>query len=199
MDRETAHSIRSIVMRGVVEKTEDDQESQLAKVKIGAGIERTDVEVMQPFGVASRAPAGGAAVLLAVGGDTGDLVLLPVSSPAFRLGKLAEGEAALHGWRANRVHCKADGSIEIQGLVRVLIKVGETTVEVTADHVVARRGSAELELTAERVRGSVDGSRFVASAAAAKLVSGGNFVAVAPAGITSSVPIVVGADPDPES
>jgi phage gp45-like len=199
MKREIAHALRSLVMRGVVRTSSDQGESQTAKVTIAAGIERSDVEVMQPFGLASHAPAGGAAVVLAVGGDTGDLVLLPVSSPGFRLGGLAEGEAALYAIKGDRVHAKADGSIEILASARVLIKVGDVTIEATPDYVKATKGDAELELTASHARGKFEGSRFVASASAAKLVSGGNFVAVAPGGITSSVPIVVGSDPDPGS
>lgn len=199
MDRETAHALRSIVLRGVVLGSADEAETQTAQVKIAEGVERSEVEVVQPFGIASRAPKGGAAVLLAVGGDTGDLVLLPVASPGFRLGGLDEGEAALYGLKGDRVHVKADGSIELRASTRVLVKVGELTIEATADHAKVTKGDAKLELTADYVRGSVGGSRFVASAAAAKLVSGGNFVAVSPGGIVSSVAIELGADPDPES
>ena len=199
MLREVAHAIRSVVLRGVVRKTDDEGESQTASVTIGDGIERTEVEVMMPFGFASRAPAGGAAVLLAVGGDTGDLVLLPISSPGFRLGKLAEGEAALHNLNGDRIHIKADGSIEIRASTRVLVKSGDATAEVSPDGVTAAKGDAELSLTADLVRGKVGTSRFVASASAAKIVAGGNFVAAAAGGITSSVAITVGADPDPAS
>jgi len=199
MDRETAHALRSLVMRAVAKSSADDGETQLAELTLAEGVERSEVEVLQPFGFASRAPAGGAAVVLAVGGDTGDLVLLPIASPGSRLGGLGEGDAAIYGLNGDRIVVKADGSIEIRASVRVLVKVGEMVIEATADHVTATLGSAELELTLDRVRGSVDASRFVASGAAAKLISGENFVAVAPSGITSSVPIVVGSDPDPLS
>ena len=84
-DRETAYLIRSIVSRGVVGKSDDSQETQTVDVAQWAGVERTAVEVLQPFGVASRAPENGLVLLLAVGGDQGDLVALPWPEPGLRL------------------------------------------------------------------------------------------------------------------
>jgi phage gp45-like len=56
MDRETAHQIRGVVSRGVITGSNDNGESQTVDVKIFDGIERQGVEVLQPFGIASRGP-----------------------------------------------------------------------------------------------------------------------------------------------
>ncbi|MCX5497332.1 phage baseplate assembly protein [Kaistia dalseonensis] len=198
-DREIAHAIRALISRAVVRSTDDQGESQTAKLTMAAGVDRTDVEVMQPFGFASRAPAGGAAVVLAIGGDTGDLVLLPISMPGQRLGKLGDGEAAMYALDGTRVHVKADGSIEAFATTKIISKVGEATVEVTADSIKATIGDAEIEMTAEMIRALVGGSRTVTKSGYAKLKSGDNHVVVTPDAIVSSVPIVIGPDPDPST
>jgi phage gp45-like len=199
MDRETAHALRAIVMRGVVRSSDDKGESQTAHVTIAAGVDRSDVEVMQPFGVASRAPAGGSTVVLAVGGDTGDLVMIPVSMAGQRMGGLEEGEAAIYGVDGSRVHVKADGSIEAVASSKITARVEGAEVEITADRIRAKIGEAEIEMTADMIRALVGESRFVTKAGYAKLKSGGNHVAVTPATITSSIAIVVGPDPDPST
>lgn len=179
--RELAHGLRSIVLRAVARASADTGESQTLDVTIAHGVDRSAVEVLQPFGLASRAPAGGAVIVLAVGGDTGDLVALPAGMPGLRLGGLGEGESAIYSVDGSRVHCKVGGVIEIRASSSILVKVG----------------GAVLEVTADKIKGEVGGSRFVATEGAAKLVSGDNYLAVAPAGITSSVPVVVGPDPTP--
>ncbi|MFG1466753.1 phage baseplate assembly protein, partial [Xanthobacter sp. DSM 24535] len=122
-DRETAYLIRAMVSRGVVSKSDDSQETQTVDVAQWAGVERTAVEVMQPFGIASRAPANGLVLLLAVGGDQGDLVALPVGAPGSRLGNLAEGEVALYTTDGSRVLIRADGAIEVTSSQSVDVKV----------------------------------------------------------------------------
>lgn len=195
--REIPHAIRSLIMRGVSRSSADTGESQTIDATIGAGIERTEVEVIHAFGFASRAPAGGAVVLLAVGGDTGDLVALPVAMPGMRLGGLAEGEAAIHSIDGTRVHAKADGTIEVLASNKVTIRVGAAQITVEGDAVNVTLGDAKIEMTSDKVRGSVGASRFAAGSGISKLVSGDNYVVVTPAVIRSSVPIVVGADPNP--
>lgn len=178
--RETAHQIRGIVSRAVVRQTDDGAESQTAGLAIHHGVDRQDVEVLQPFGLASRPPAGSLAIVFAVGGDQGDLVALPAGAPQVRLGELQEGEVALYVADGSRVHVKADGTIEI----------------ISSQKVVAKVDGAEMELTAEMARGMVGGSRFVARPGYAKLVSGGDHVVVG-GGIFVSQDPVVGPDPEP--
>ncbi|MDI4664721.1 phage baseplate assembly protein [Xanthobacter autotrophicus] len=182
-DRETAHLIRGLVTRGRVTASNDNSEAQTVNVTQWKDVEHADVEVLQTFGLASRAPRNGLVVLFAVGGDQGDLVALPVGQPGVRLGNLDEGEAALYCIDGSRVHIKADGTVEI----------------VTSNKVVCKKDGHTLELTDGYVRGRMDdGSRFTAWAGGAKLSSGGHFLAVTSAGITVSVPPVVGAEPSPD-
>jgi phage gp45-like len=180
-DIQTAHAQRGTVMRAVVRSTDDGQGSQLATVTVARHVDRSDVEVLQPFGMASRPPKGGMMVVLAVGGDQGDLVGLPAANPSVRMGGLGEGETVIYNAKGDRVLIKADGAIEITTTGSVVLKAREATVTVTEDRVVGRIGS----------------SRFAARPGYAKLVSGAHHLVVSPDGITVSQPPVVGPDPEP--
>lgn len=123
---------RSQILRAIVHRVADDAETQLVDVETHDGVVRAGVEVLQPYGLASRPPApdGALAVVLAIGGDPGDLVVLQLGAPSSRLGGLGPGEVALYDQRGNRVHIKADGTIEI--LAATKVKVVAPSVEIVA-------------------------------------------------------------------
>ncbi|MDC7787959.1 phage baseplate assembly protein [Rhodoplanes sp. TEM] len=196
--RELVHMIRGLITRAVVRSSDDGKATQLVDVTIREGHDRAGVEVLQPFGIASRAPAGGLVLVLAVGGDQGDLVALPVSAPGVRLGFLEEGEAALYGADGSRVHVKADGTIEVQAhkAYRVITPHGEITVD-EAGLVLKRGDDVTVTLTDTAIEAKVGTSTARVSAAAAKLLAGGHRLVVHASGIKCSILPTVGADPDP--
>lgn len=183
-DMETHHQIRGIAARAYIHAVNDNAESQTANVTVYQGVDRSDVEILQQFGVASRAPAGGMMVVFAIGGDQGDLVGLAAGAPNVRLGGLEEGESALYGIDGSRVHIKKDGTIEVWSTKRVIAKVK----------------NAEFEITEDMIRGRLNdsSSRFVARPDYAKLRFGGNWLVVNAAGLFCSVPVVIGPDPEPD-
>jgi len=183
--REIAHQLRGLIARGVVTKSSDAGESQTVDAKVYAGHDRAGVEVLQPFGVASRAPANGVVILLAVGGDQGDYVALPTGSPGNRMAGLEEGEVAIYCENGSRVHVKKDGTVHAFSSTKVLAEVGENTIELTADLVRSRIGEGE------------EAPRFVANDEMVKLRIKQQWIVLTEGGIVSSVPIVPGADPDP--
>jgi phage gp45-like len=179
--KEIVHAFRGIVSRAVVRSTNDGGETQTASVTTHRHVDRTDVEIAQPFGFASRAPGGGLMLVFAIGGDQGDLAGLPVAAPGSRLGNLAEGESAMHNAKADRVHIKADGTIEILTRRKVVVKVKEATVTVEEDRIVAK----------------IDDSRHVVRPDYVKLRKGAHWVVVKDDGVFCSVAPVVGPDPEP--
>lgn len=183
-DREIAAALRGLVARGLVRTTSDAGAAQTAEVTVARHVDRSGVEIIQPFGLASRPPAGGSMVVLAVGGDQGDLVGLPVAAPSSRLGHLAEGESALYGGDGTRVHIKADGTVHVPAGKAVVITCGDLTIEIDK-----ASGRARMAHSA--------GMRVAVSATIAKLTGGGHFVAVSSGGVIVSAAPVVGADPDP--
>jgi phage gp45-like len=184
-DAETAHAYRGIVARSVVRSTNDAGGSQTASITTHRHVDRTDVEIVQPFGFASRSPKGGSMVVLAVGGDQGDLVGLPVAAPGNRMGNLKEGESAQYNAKGDRVLIKDDGSIEATSTKRVKSKVKTVTSEITEDRVVAAIGTGAAA------------PRVVVRPTYAKLRVGDQWLVVTPAGIFCSVMPVVGPDPEP--
>jgi phage gp45-like len=184
-DAETAHAYRGIVARSAVRSTNDKGASQTATVETHRHVERTDVEVLQQFGITSRTPSGGEMVVLAVGGDQGDLVGLPAAAPQHRMGGLKEGEVAIHNLKGDRTHYKADGSIESTSRKRVKSKVKNATIEILEDRIVISLGPAPL------------GPRVVVRPNYVKLRMGDTSLVVKEGEIIGSVPVTVGPDPEP--
>lgn len=184
-DPETAHAYRGLISRSVVRSSNDNGGSQTATVEVHRHVERTDVEIVQPFGFTSRGPAGSEMIVLAVGGDQGDLAGLPTSAPGNRLGGLEEGEAAMHNLKGDRVHAKKDGSIESISRLRIKNKVKTATIEVLEDRIVIRLGEGAAA------------SRFVVRPDYVKMRKGAHWVVVQDSGIFCSVAPVVGPDPEP--
>ena len=113
----------------------DSGQAQTVDVETHEGVIRTGVEVLTPFGFASRPPPGpGAAVLLlAVGGDQGDLVALPVACPSVRFGDQQPGETVLHDADGNRLHFRNGGLVEIHAATK--LRVVAARVEIVAPEV----------------------------------------------------------------
>lgn len=183
--KEIVHAFRGIVARAVVRSTNDKGGAQTASVTTHRHVDRTEVEIAQPFGFSSRPPAGGLMIVLAVGGDQGDLAGLPVAAPGARLGNLEEGEAAIHNAKGDRVHVKADGTIDVLSTKKVAVKVKGTTVTIEEDRIVARLGDGE------------GAPRYVVRPSYVKLRKGAHWVVVQDSGIVCSVAPVVGPDPEP--
>ncbi|MBW6402088.1 phage baseplate assembly protein V [Roseomonas sp. HJA6] len=158
MDHETAAALRGQAVRGVVTAIRDGGPAQTVDVETHEGVMRSGIEVLQQYGVTSRAPDGAIVVLLALGGDQGDQVALPVACPSGRMAGLAPGEVALHDDAGNRVHLKAGGVLEIRCATSLLAVVGGTEFEVTAGGV-RIKGDVEVEgrihATGDIVAGSI--------------------------------------------
>lgn len=130
MNAEDAASLRGQVVRGVVHSVEDATGNQVLVVETHEGVIRSDVPVLQPYGLASRPAPGGLTVLLAIGGDQGDMVALPSTGGA-RLG-VEPGEAALYTDEGTRVHLRGGGLVEVAAATQVDVMVGGTLLRVTA-------------------------------------------------------------------
>lgn len=130
MNRETANELRGQAVRGVVVAVGDGAEAQTVDVETHEGIVRGGVEVLQPFGIASRAPDGAVTVVLAMGGDQGDMLALPPACPSSRFGALQPGETVIYNADGDRVHIRLGGTIEIKASAKVKVEAPE--VEITA-------------------------------------------------------------------
>lgn len=184
-DAEIPHAYRGMIALAAVKSTNDKGGGQTATVEVHRHVERSDVDVLGIAGITSRPASGGEAVVLAVGGDQGHLVALPLQAPGNRMGGLEEGEVAVHNLKGDRLHVKKDGSIESTSRKRVKSKVKDATVEVLEDRIIAKLGAA------------ANAPRVVIRPTYVKLRMGDHWLVVKADGIFCSVAPVVGPDPEP--
>ncbi len=136
MDKETADQVRGIVRRSTLKNIKDDGQTQTASVEVADGIWRDDIEIHQPYGLISHAPEDGAlAIVVAVGGDQGDLTALPIGNPSKRMGNTAKGTTGLANEHGDKVLILPDGTIEIAGGTALNVKIGGVTFRVSAEGV----------------------------------------------------------------
>lgn len=147
MDRETIFDHRAMITLGLVQLSDDGGQAQTVQVQTHDGVVRDDIEVMQPFGFASRPPGDGAlAPLLAVGGDPANIVSLPLVCPSVRFGGLANGEAVMYAADGTRVALRQGGTVEVWAATAVI--VNSQTVSVTAPAGVSIAAAAGVTITA---------------------------------------------------
>ena len=152
--------LRNHAVRAVVATIDDGGDEQRAVVQTHAGVTRS-VIVHQPFGLAAHPPADGAiSVMIGLGGDEADPVVLGLSNPqAARMGGLAEGESALYDAAGQRVHLVGGQTIAIGAVQQVQVSIGAAVVlvvkaggvQITGDLTV----SGKITATGDVVAGSV--------------------------------------------
>lgn len=136
MTKEIVDKIRGMARRVTVKDIKDDGETQTASIEVADGVWRTDVEILQPYGISSTAPEDGAvAIALAVGGDEGDIVLLPIANPSNRMGGLGKGDVGIYTKGGDRIIGRASGGIEIVAASSISLKVGDVSFMVRPDGV----------------------------------------------------------------
>ena len=107
--------LRGMVRLVTMKNVKDDGKTQTASIEVAQDIWRDDVEVMQPYGFASHVPSDGAlAIALALGGDEGNMMLLPVGNPSKRMGKLAENEVGLYNAGGDKFVLGTGGTVEFK-------------------------------------------------------------------------------------
>ncbi len=121
--------LRGAVAYGVVTSVDDTGGAQTANVTTGTGVNRANVEVAQAFGFSSVPPADGAVgVLFEIGGDPGNLLVMPLGNPSTRFGNLAPGEAVMYAADGTRVHLRQGGAVEIWGGTSVTVNTKTCTI-----------------------------------------------------------------------
>jgi phage gp45-like len=149
---ELAYGLRVNVHLGIVESINDGGQAQTATVTSHDGFPRADLEIMQPFGLASLPPGDGAiAMMLSVGGDAGHFVLLPLCCPSVRFGNLLAGESVLYGADGSRVHIRQGGTIEAKAATSILAQVGTNSVTISQTDIVLAVGGVSITVSAAGV------------------------------------------------
>lgn len=122
MDKETADKVRGMVRRATIKNVKDDGETQRCSVEVADGVWRDDVEIVQPFGFSAHVPEDGAlGLVLCVGADEGDMVVLPIANPSKRMGGLQSGEVAIYNGHGDKLVMKKGGALEVASGASVTI------------------------------------------------------------------------------
>jgi phage gp45-like len=122
-------NIRNAIGFGIVASVDDTGQAQTANVKTADGAGRADVEVVEPFGFSSVPPPDGIiATVIEIGGDPGNLVLLPLGNAWARFGAKSAGETVVYGADGSRVHIRVGGIVDIWGGAQVNIHSKNVTI-----------------------------------------------------------------------
>ncbi len=157
MDKETADKIRGMVRRVPLKNIRDTGEMQTASVEVADGIWRDDVEIMQPYGFASHVPEDGAlGLVLAVGGDEGDIVVMPIANPSKRMGGLKPNEVGMYNAGGDKAVLTSSGTLDIKtgasitlktaGNVEIQCVVVAVTGDITATGDISDRNGSMQEM-----------------------------------------------------
>ncbi len=176
--------LRLMIGRSRVALTDDTPPLQTVQVQILEGETRSDLEHVQPYGLAYRTHPGAEAVGLFPNGQRSHGMVIVVADRRYRLKGLAEGEVALYTDEGDKIHLKRGRQIEVVGGEKVTVstkvadiaattsaKVTSPTVELVASTKV-RLDSPLVEMTGQlEVAGAITGQGGLA-------VSGGSGASV---------------------
>lgn len=130
---EIFNKLRGMVRRVTVKNINDTGQMQTASAEVAEGIFRDDLEIMLPYGFVSMPDDDGAVgIAVAVGGDEGDMVLLPLSNPSQRMGGLSKGDVGLANRFGDRVIVGANGGITLQASASITLKVDGVSLTISA-------------------------------------------------------------------
>lgn len=100
-----------MVAKALVKAIVDSEDLQLMKLSLN-GETHSEVERIQPYGLTSIPPEGAQAVVLFLGGNRDNPVVIAADDGRVRV-KVEPGEVAMYSEHGNRIVLKADGSIEV--------------------------------------------------------------------------------------
>lgn len=124
--------VRGMIARAVLNLVNDATKLQALQVTLLADQVPDDVEHFQHYGFTSVPHAGAEGIALAIGGSTGNTVVINVDDRRYRLKALSDGEVALYDDLGHKVHLTRDG-IVIDGAGQLVTMVNLTKLRVEAD------------------------------------------------------------------
>jgi len=116
-----ARRLGNLVSRGVVSSVNSTAKMQTLQLRLMADEAKDNVEHFESFGHTSKPMPGAEHVTLFLDGDRSHGVTVVVADRRYRLTGLADGESALYDAFGNKVHLKADGTLEVIAQTKVQI------------------------------------------------------------------------------
>lgn len=133
-NRELIAKLRGMIRRVAIKNVSDDGETQTASIEVADGIWRDNIEISQQYGMTSNAPEdGGLAIAIAIGGDEGDMIVLPIGNPSTRMSGLGKGDVAMYNAFGDRVVIRQGGGIEVKAASSIAMNVGGVSAVLSAE------------------------------------------------------------------
>jgi phage gp45-like len=126
-----AQRLGNMIARGKVLVVNSASKMQSLQLGLLAGERKDSVEHFEPFGFTSKPLPGAEHVTLFMDGDRSHGITVVVADRRYRLQGLEDGEAALHDAYGNKVHLKADGTLDVVASGQV--QITSPLVTITGD------------------------------------------------------------------
>jgi phage baseplate assembly protein V len=112
--------------RAILMAVKDDKAIQQVQVSALAGETMDKVESYQQFGFTSNPPPGTEGIILALGGNRENMVLIATDNRELRKKNLEKGESAFYTHDGTYIYLKKDGQIEIKTATKITVDCPET-------------------------------------------------------------------------
>lgn len=110
-----------IAGKAIIKAVNDGGALQELRISALAGEAMDRVTRMQEFGFASNPPEGSEAIVVALGANRENLVVIATENRAVRFKNLASGEMAIYTDDGTYLHLKKNGQVELKTATKVLI------------------------------------------------------------------------------
>lgn len=130
--KRAANRIYMMVTKATIDSVKDSDPLQSVKVENLADEVQDNVERVQNFGFTSVPPKGGESIVVCVGGNKDNSIVIASDSAQYRKKDLKDGEVAVYDKTGNYIYLKEDGSVEIKSSNGVSIE-GDVEIDGNLD------------------------------------------------------------------
>jgi phage baseplate assembly protein V len=109
--------------RAIITAIDDSSKVQSAQLKALFGESMGNVQRFQNFGFTSNPPVGTEAIILSLGGNRENAVIIATDNGNVRVKPLASGESAIYTDDGTLIHLKKGGLVDVIAATKVLISV----------------------------------------------------------------------------
>lgn len=117
-----------MIGRAVIAAVDDSKDIQEAQISVLAGEAMERIPRIQEFGFASNPPKDSEAIVVALGGNRENLVIIATDKRTVRFKNLASGESAIYTDDGTHIHLKKNGTLDVLAATKVLVTVPETEI-----------------------------------------------------------------------
>lgn len=113
-----SRKLRALINRALLRRASYAGRQRVLQILGEGGQLLQNIEHLEPFGFTGHPLPGAEPIALSLNGDSSHTIAILVNDQRYRL-VIAEGEAAIYNHHGDKVHIKADRSIEVKAATRV--------------------------------------------------------------------------------